>query len=303
MAYAADILSDCISPEGHRLTTFELTLPRIVLAEFNTHRMVSRNSGSSRAVPISVTIKGVQANPFIPDPFLSHQKGMVAGEPLEDQEWPRHLWKAAMEAAMDYAQGLHDAGVSKGISNRPLEPYKWHTIIATATDWSNFFALRTAKDAQAEIRIPAGMMKELYDASSPRHLAFGEWAMPLVSMDEFYDGDRIYEYWKAVSVGRVARVSYERQHDGGEPDSDVARCNRLIEGTNRHLSPFEHVARPFSAEEWQHVGAAQTWGGDSPFLRNMARNMEYAGNLHGWWSYRMDIHDQDDYQKVLNALR
>jgi hypothetical protein len=36
MGYSAKILKDSISYEDHRITTFEVTLPRIVLAEFNT---------------------------------------------------------------------------------------------------------------------------------------------------------------------------------------------------------------------------------------------------------------------------
>lgn len=37
--YNAEILADSLSPTGNRLTTFKVTFPRIVLAEFNTHRM------------------------------------------------------------------------------------------------------------------------------------------------------------------------------------------------------------------------------------------------------------------------
>ncbi|HEY4432996.1 MAG TPA: HNH endonuclease, partial [Candidatus Cybelea sp.] len=38
MAYSARVLLDSISPVGVRLTTLEVTFPRFVLAEFNTHR-------------------------------------------------------------------------------------------------------------------------------------------------------------------------------------------------------------------------------------------------------------------------
>jgi hypothetical protein len=40
MSYGAKILADSISPDGFRLTTFEVCFPRIVLAEFNTHQGV-----------------------------------------------------------------------------------------------------------------------------------------------------------------------------------------------------------------------------------------------------------------------
>lgn len=56
MSYAAKILADSISLAGVRLTTMEVTFPRIVLAEFNTHRMLSRNSASSRTIPVEKMI-------------------------------------------------------------------------------------------------------------------------------------------------------------------------------------------------------------------------------------------------------
>lgn len=37
--YKAEIIEDSLSPKGDRLTTFVVVFPRIVLAEFNTHRM------------------------------------------------------------------------------------------------------------------------------------------------------------------------------------------------------------------------------------------------------------------------
>ena len=40
MGYKAKVVADSVSPAGVRLTTLEVTMPRIVLAEFNTHRML-----------------------------------------------------------------------------------------------------------------------------------------------------------------------------------------------------------------------------------------------------------------------
>jgi hypothetical protein len=44
MSYECRIEKDSVSHSGFRLTTFVVTFPRIVLAEFNTHRLLSRNS-------------------------------------------------------------------------------------------------------------------------------------------------------------------------------------------------------------------------------------------------------------------
>jgi hypothetical protein len=45
----AKIVADSIA-YGVRLTTLEVTMPRFILAEFNTHRVLSRNSASRRTV-------------------------------------------------------------------------------------------------------------------------------------------------------------------------------------------------------------------------------------------------------------
>jgi hypothetical protein len=64
--YDAKVIADSVSPDGVRLTTLEVTFPRIVLAEFNTHRVFTRSSASSRAVPIPKRIEMVERHPYIP---------------------------------------------------------------------------------------------------------------------------------------------------------------------------------------------------------------------------------------------
>jgi len=66
MTYAAKIIADSIA-SGVRLTTMEVCFPRFILAEFNTHRVFSRNSASSRAIPVERRIAQVRENPFVPE--------------------------------------------------------------------------------------------------------------------------------------------------------------------------------------------------------------------------------------------
>lgn len=40
---SAKIVADSISPQGDRLISVLCTFPRIILAEVNTHRMLSKN--------------------------------------------------------------------------------------------------------------------------------------------------------------------------------------------------------------------------------------------------------------------
>jgi hypothetical protein len=76
MGFGAKILADSFSQAGDRLTTFEITFPRIVLAEFNTHRVISRNSASSRAIPVTTMLRMLDADPSS-RAHWKNQKGML----------------------------------------------------------------------------------------------------------------------------------------------------------------------------------------------------------------------------------
>lgn len=66
MRIQAKMVADSLSPQGNRLSSMLVTFPRFILAELNTHRMLSKNSASSRAIPTHKLLKMVEENPFIP---------------------------------------------------------------------------------------------------------------------------------------------------------------------------------------------------------------------------------------------
>lgn len=142
---SAKILADSISERGDRITTYLLTFPRIILAEFNTHRAFSRNSASSRAIPFKKMVESVETTPFIPIAWQKDHKGMQGTEylmhPLEIKE-AQQMWKKSLDCALESAKDVYRAGVTKQLCNRLLEPFMWHTVICTATEWDNFFNLR-----------------------------------------------------------------------------------------------------------------------------------------------------------------
>lgn len=241
MAYAARVLLDSISETGVRLTTVAVTLPRFVLAEFNTHRMFSRNSASSRAIPTSKMIERAQSDPVMPVEWGRNQKGMSASERLteEEEEEAKRAWLDARDAAVDRAQRLQHLRVHKQIVNRVLEPYLWHTVIVTATEWDNFFELRCSPNAQPEIREAAVHMREAMDASTPTPVSEGGWHLPFVQPDE---RSLDVETRKRIAVARCARVSYLTHEGKREIEKDLELFERLKR--DHHLSPFEHVATP-----------------------------------------------------------
>lgn len=242
MGYEAKILADSIA-SGVRLTTLQVTLPRIVLAEFNTHRTLSRNSASSRAIPVEKRIAQVLEDPFVPEAFGANQRGMRAGEVLEDahQEKSRHAWLLAAEYACERAADLAAFGVHKQWANRLIEPFSWHTIIVTATEWANFFALRCSPEAQPEIRRAAELMREAMKTSEPRELHPGQWHLPLVfEQDLVQTATRTSDRAK-LSVARCARVSYLTHEGKRDPKADLELHDRLLK--SGHMSPFEHAAQ------------------------------------------------------------
>ena len=63
---SAEIVADSIDPRGNRITSVLLTYPRFIHSELMTHRIFSRNSASSRAIPFKRALKMIEEDPFVP---------------------------------------------------------------------------------------------------------------------------------------------------------------------------------------------------------------------------------------------
>jgi hypothetical protein len=185
-----------------------------------------------------------------------------------------------MAAAVDAATELSyvgSAGVHKQQANRLLEPFSWHTVVITGTDWRNFFALRTPPDAQPEFQRVARLMLAAYRESVPQQLTDEQWHLPFVRPDERATYGNDEQYWRKVSAGRCARVSY-LTHDGRrDPDKDIDLHDMLR--ASGHMSPFEHVVRPMTQEELAAGGR--------------------SGNFGGWVQYRKQLDNEWDYSTLL----
>lgn len=283
--------------------TMEVTLPRIVLAELNTHRMFSRNSASSRAIPIKKMLERVTNDPFLPVFWGKNQKGMEAEVELEPMPKVKAEaeWLRARDSAVRHVERLQleDIDLHKQIANRILEPWLWHTVIVTATEWDNFWGLRCHKAAQPEMRTAAEHMKRAFDASQPKQVMPNEWHLPLMQPDEFVLADDSPEWnepvpgpcvmmrWQEacwISAGRCARVSY-LTHDTGKRDikADIDLATRLQKAG--HMSPFEHVARPMTVSE-----AEYKYGTPGQFIAdNFDPAKNFCGNFRGWVQLRKTL--------------
>jgi thymidylate synthase ThyX len=191
MSISAKIITDSInSATDDRLTTWILTYPRFIHSEFMTHRMLSRNAASTRAIPTKKIIGSIVDNPAMPVFWGKNQSGMQAVEELDnivrerreyfeggadygitakftEKELAEHLWLLGRGDAIHYVEQLLDLGLHKQIAGRLLEPWFNITVLVSGTEWENFFALRAHKDAQPEFRVLAEMMLEEYNKSLP----------------------------------------------------------------------------------------------------------------------------------------
>jgi len=306
MTYAARIILDSIGPNGARLTTFEVTMPRIVLAEFNTHRMFSRNSASSRAIPVEKMLARVKEHPFFPAYWGKNQKGMQADVELTSQEQDEaaYEWSRAADEMIARAEKLRVIGVHKQITNRLLEPFMWHTVVFTATELTNFFALRDSRMAAPEIQKPAHLIVEAYENSKPMQLRAGEWHLPFVAFQELlrgHDGEWFgailptqedWIYWAKVSAARCARVSYLTHEGKRDPNADVELYERLV--SQGHMSPLEHPAMALTELQWRDQAreAAQLW----------AEQRIPVGNFWGWRQLRKELSHEHDFS-LLQPVR
>ena len=258
--------------ELQRVTTFKLKFPRIILTHLLTHRVFSRNTASSRAIPILKMIKYVWKEPFVPDYWGANQSGMEA----ETEVTPIRKFFCTMvwlylfrPSAILMALFLHFMGVHKQIGSRLLEPFYYCEMILTASELSNFFKLRCDRKAQPETRELANLMRVKYKNNRPKknsiHIPF---------LDEIdLMGDMELTDKLIISTALCAKVSYRNEETTLEK-SKVLLNKLLGDGVIQHLSPFEHIC----------------------FLETKNNKAVTKGNLKGW----VQLRHSGNLRKLLN---
>jgi hypothetical protein len=275
------IIQDSIH-EGIRLTTFELEYPRFIHAELLTHRQFSRNSASSRAIPVARVNELLVQNPAEPAGWGKNQAGMTAGEEIEEKEQAKIVWHSAKESAVAYSRQLLDLGVHKQISNRITEPFQMIKVVLTATEFQNWFELRAHPDAQPEIQLLAQKMLERYNQSQPFQLQQGDWHVPYVGR-QLKNSQMYYlvgneevtrQTARLVSASCCAQVSYRRLDQS--LDKALLIAQRLVHGRPWHASPFEHQAKTILHQ--------QSW--EPGVTHHDRQGQAWSGNFKGWIQHR-----------------
>ena len=260
----AKIVADSISKAGKRITTFELEYPRYIHSEMMTHRALSKNSASSRAIPLKTMLSLVWNNMAMPFHWGQNQSGMQAKTELSG--WKRKaaelIWIASGRTSCVFAWLFDKIGLHKQVANRILEPWSHIKIVVTGTDWDNFFHLRNHPDAQPDIHELARIMYDFYQMHIPRVLSKGEWHLPYVDNNWISQGMTLDDA-KKLSASLCAQVSYRKFDESIEKALSI--YDRLVNSTPVHASPFEHQATPL----------------DNPD--------EQSGNFRGWHQFRQDL--------------
>lgn len=283
--FTAKMIADSVGPNGVRLSTMEVTTWRSVLAEFNTHKLFSRNAASNRAIPAHKTMAQILERPFVPS-FRYNQPGMVPGDyvSIEEQAQAEALWLRARDAVLPIIEELTDKNglnIHKQWPNRLLEAFQQTTILVTSTHWQNFKNLRVHEHATDEMRETGVAMWECLNNSTPVNLEYGDWHIPYVDIrTQQVIGNK--EGSLMVSAGRCAAVSYDNLGQGVDIDKDHARGLSLLK--NGHMSPFEHQAK--CLEDDCPDLDCMLFRADDP---DMESKNGWSGNLQGWLQFRKTL--------------
>jgi hypothetical protein len=274
VGFHAEVLLDSISPSGARLTTMEWRYPRMIHAEVMTYRMFSRNTSSSRAIPLKTTIKRVIQEPAGPVYWGRNQPGMKAREELTGWRlWlAKQLWYKTRYVLVLVALCLAWLPLHKQVGNRLLEPWMWITAIITGSPvaFENCWRQRCHPDAQPEFQRIATLARACYNESTPVERTLHA---PLIRDQDRDDmlayasenGQAPPDVVQAISTARCARTSYMTHHGTRDIRQDLRLYRDLRTAEVPHSSPWEHSA---TAHE-------------NPNHR--------SGNIFGWTSHREEV--------------
>jgi hypothetical protein len=290
---SAKIIADSVTNHGFRMTTMEIEYPRFILAEVNTHRMLSKNSASSRAIPVQKMHEHIRTSAAVPVHWGQNQAGMQAAQELEGsaRQTAMYYWHRAKEEALHWASCMSEkTNLHKQIANRVTEPWMTMKTVISGTEWQNFFWLRAHADAQPEIQALAQKMLTAYNESTPQLLMPGEWHVPYVRTARgvgnsivYYDANNQAITAKQaciISASCCAQVSYRKNDDSFEKAEKIFR--QLIESEPCHASPVEHQAMPMRSTNWEYH--PEFW---EPGITHMSANGDmWSGNLRGWIQHR-----------------
>lgn len=272
----AKVILDSIY-NGKRLTTIQTTAPKYIDSEVEKHRVLSSNSSSDRAIPFK---KMVEKPVYIPQDIRLNEPGMQGyklANKIQSSEF-LHKLEQIREMTIHLLKDSHH--IHKQHLNRALLGTSLQDKVISGTEWDNFFELRLDSAADPAIHELALCMKHVMEESTPTQLCLDDYHLPYVTPEDkvsFSLGDVI-----KISVARCARVSY-LNHDNSDPDprKDIELYQMLLD--SKHMSPFEHVAKPMR-QQFNNGRLHFTEG-----VTALDKTLHYwSGNFKGWIQHRYE---------------
>jgi len=255
MTISAVIIAHSKNQNGEELVTFEIETYRYILAEINTHKALSRNYQSSRAIKLSRQRKIIMDNMAVPIQWGSNNPGMESNSDLIGvRRWlAKKIWRSAGIFAVAHHKLLDMVGLHKQWTNRIIEPYMYTrgVITCNVTELRKIFKLRLHPSAQPEFRELCADMDRVLGESTPLDLKPGEWHIPYCRCWRDSNGkliyiicDKIYtmESIIKISISLVAQVSYRNQDSTLEKAESILKRLNIDSDENPHISPTEHIA-------------------------------------------------------------
>lgn len=304
---SATVVCDSISEQGVRLTTFEIEYPRFIHGEMMTHRSLSKNSSSSRAIPIQKMLDQIESNMAIPVYWGKNKSGMQAVEEVQGLEkgMSQLEWKNAYYKVKESVEWMVETpNLHKQVPNRLTEPFQMMKVVITGTDWENFFNLRIHPDAQPEICMLAYRMYKAMEESKPIKLKVGDWHLPYVSVMTMKN-EGVVSYgttthnemcWNPLTLEQAIRysaascasVSYRTEGMTLEKADKI--FDMLIKAEVIHASPLEHCATPvkpkYNELGYVRVNCSETESWEDGITHVNKQGELCSGNLRGWVQYR-----------------
>lgn len=241
--YDVRVILASVNPWGQKIATIVARYPRFIHSELMTHKDLSRNASSSRAIPFRKMLKITREGMAHPIFWGANQPGMAASVELTGFAlwWAKFMWYATGHVVLTMAWLMSFSNVHKQIINRMIEPWTYINVQITATNWDRMLTLRLDKATQPEFQLLANMIKVALSQANYQKLAVGEWHLPWVR-----PGEAMTRYvldLKKISAARSARLSYTPI---GEPNINLEKDLQLAQSLldQLHLSPFEHQATP-----------------------------------------------------------
>lgn len=323
LGISAKVIADSMYA-GSRLTTFEIVFPRIILAEFNTHRVLSRNSASSRAIPVWKRLAEVILHPFVPMQFGKNKAGMQAAEEVsgDDIVLARENWLLGREIAVIQAFML--AGGEEAI----MKDSKGHEGAVAVCAWVN-----KMRDAFPDVfRLMKPLSAGIHKQHANRVLEPYSWHTAITTGTIWRNFYALRASPMAQPEIREVAVAMARAHsqsvpaeldDGGwhlpyvfdqdkeEVGTDyrgMRRLARISSARCARVSYLTHDGVRSLDKDFSMADDLQKNGHMSPFehpATTRDTTGAYLGDRHGnfsssWMQYRKMLENEHDFSQFIN---